>query len=68
MQTETLQGLLFPAQCLEQVQEQTGRGIHGPASWESPCAVGLADAVRGHTHLPDVGGTMGYVTRCKSSP
>lgn len=45
-----------------------GRGIHGPASWESPCALGLADAVRGHTHLPDVGGTVGYVTRCKSPP
>lgn len=70
MQTETLQGLLFPAQYVGQVQEQTvGEYIHGPASWESPWVVELADAVRGHTHhLPHVGGTVGYVTRCKSPP
>lgn len=65
---EALQGLLFPAQYIGQVQEQTvGEYIHGPASWESPWVVELADAVRGHTHhLPHMGGTVGYVTRCKN--
>lgn len=66
MQTETLWGPLFPAQYLRQVQEHAG-GEHMALPLREPHVLwGLVDAVGGRPHLPDMGGAVEYVTRCRS--